>query len=137
MALTDRLGEVSRSEGVSRFTLLLAAFATLLSRYSDREDVVFGVPVTNRDRPELETLIGPLIDTVVLRLDLSGTPSFCELLRRAGGALTEAYAHRALPFERLVDALRPDRALDHTPVFQVMLGWVEPASQMPTCGFPG
>jgi aspartate racemase len=137
VTLTRRLDEASRSEGVSRFTLLLAAFATLLSRYSDREDLVLGVPVTNRDRPEFETLMGPLIDTLALRMDLSGTPPFRELLQRARHALAEAYAHRTLPFERLVDALPPDHALDHTPVFQVMLGWRDPASLMQHLQLPG
>ncbi|MGH7267127.1 MAG: non-ribosomal peptide synthetase, partial [Candidatus Rokuibacteriota bacterium] len=128
--LSVRLREQSRSEGVSLFVLLLAAFVTLLARYSGREDIVLGIPITSRDRLELEPLIGPLIDTAVLRIDLAGLRSFRDVLRRARSVLAGAYAHRTLSFERLVDLLHAERALDHTPVFQVMLGWLEPESQI-------
>ena len=136
-SVSERLQQMSRAEGVTLFTVLLAAFATLLSRYTGREDIVLGVPITSRDRPELEPLIGPLVGSLPLRLDLSRAPSFRDLLGRVRVVVADAHAHRGMPFERLVDLLQPKRALGHTPGFQVMLAWREPADLMAALRLPG
>ncbi len=102
------------------FMTLLAAFATLLSRYSGQDDVVVGAPVANRDRAELEGLIGFFVNTLVLRADLAGDPASPSLARQVRETALGAYAHQDLPFEKLVDELRPERDLSRTPVFQVM-----------------
>ena len=100
------------------FMVPLAAFTVLLHRYSGEDDVVVGVPVANRDRPEIERLIGFFVNTLALRTDLAGNPSFRELLGRVRPCLG-GYAHQQLPFERLVEALHPARDLSRSPVFQV------------------
>ena len=99
---------------------LLAAFGALLSRYSGQSDLVIGTPIANRTRSELEGLIGFFVNTLALRLDLSGDPSFTTLLERVRVVATGAYAHQDLPFEMLVAKLAPERHLSHTPLFQVM-----------------
>jgi non-ribosomal peptide synthetase component F len=99
---------------------LLAAFKALLFRYTGQEDIVVGTPIANRNRVELEELIGFFISTLALRTDLSGKPSFRELLRRVREVTLGAYAHQALPFEKLVEELQPERNLSHNPLFQVM-----------------
>ena len=134
---SHRLREMSRAEGVTLFSVLLAAFATLLSRYTGRDDIVLGIPITSRDRPELEPLIGPLVSTLPLRLDLSQAASFRDLLGYVRTAVAAAHAHRAVPFERLVERLQPSRALGHTPVFQVMLMWREAADLVGALRLPG
>ncbi|MFE2175305.1 amino acid adenylation domain-containing protein [Kitasatospora sp. NPDC059462] len=115
----DRVREFSRAEGVTPFMTLLAAFQVLLHRYTREEDVVVGVPVANRGRPEVERLIGYFANMLALRTDLSGAPSFRELLARVRPACLGAFAHQELPFERLVEELHPQRDLSRTPVFQV------------------
>src|SRR5262249_1844239 len=98
----------------------LAAFQALLSRYSGQEDIVVGSPIAGRARVEVEGLIGFFVNTLALRGDLSGNPSFRELLRRVRKGTLEAHAHQDLPFEPLVEELGPERNLGHSPVFQVM-----------------
>ncbi|MFF1902981.1 amino acid adenylation domain-containing protein [Kitasatospora sp. NPDC058218] len=115
----DRVRSFSRSEGVTPFMTLLAAFQVLLHRYTREEDVVVGVPVANRGRPEVERLIGYFANTLALRTDLSGAPSFRDLLRRVRPVCLGAFAHQELPFERLVEELHPRRDLSRSPVFQV------------------
>ena len=115
----DRLRAVGRSEGTTLHTVLLAAWKLLLSRYAGEEDVSVGTPVAGRTRRETEGVIGFFVNTLVLRTDLGGNPSFRELLRRVRETALGAYAHQELPFERLVSALRPERSLAHTPLFQV------------------
>ena len=118
--LTADLRALSRRSGTTLFMTLLAAFYTLLHRYSGSEDVLVGVPVAGRNRPELEPLIGFFVNTLVVRLDLGGQPGFAALLERVRAATLEAYAHQDLPFERLVAELNPDRRLAGSPLFQVM-----------------
>jgi amino acid adenylation domain-containing protein len=120
--LEERLGAVTRQLGVTPFMALLAGFATLLYRYGGPPDVVVGSPVANRGRAELEDLIGFFANTLALRVDLSGDPGFDALACRAREMALGAYAHQDIPFERLVNELRPERSLSHSPVFQVMLG---------------
>ncbi|TBR56738.1 non-ribosomal peptide synthetase [Westiellopsis prolifica IICB1] len=118
--LTEALKTLSNREGVTLFMTLLAAFKTLLYRYSGQNDVVVGSPIANRDRTELEGLIGFFVNTLVLRTDLSGNPTFRELLHRVRKVTLDGYAHQDLPFEYLVEKLQPERNLSHNPIFQIM-----------------
>jgi amino acid adenylation domain-containing protein len=116
----EDLKVLSHQEGATLFMTLLAAFKVLLYRYTGQEDLIIGSPVANRRRQEFEPLIGFLVNTLVLRTNLSGQPSFRELLKRVRQVALEAYAHQDLPFERLVAELRPERDLSRSPLFQVM-----------------
>ena len=98
---------------------LLAGFKTLLYRYSEQEDILVGTPIDNRNHSDIEGLIGFFVNTLVLRTDLSGNPSFKELLGRVRSTAMDAYAHQDLPFEQLIDTLNLERSLSHTPLFQV------------------
>jgi amino acid adenylation domain-containing protein len=118
--LLERLQALGRGEGTSLYTVVLSAFQVLLSRYSGSEDVVVGTPMAGRIRKEVEGLIGFFVDTLVLRTDLSGDPSFRETLRRVREATLGAYEHQEVPFEKLVAELQPERSLSHSPLFQVM-----------------
>lgn len=118
--LTDRLHALSRRQGVTLFMTLTASFQVLLMRYSGLEDFCLGTPVANRPKQETESLIGFFANTLVLRADLSGNPTFTGLLARVQETVLGAHAHQDLPFEQLVDALQPVRSLSHTPLFQVM-----------------
>ncbi|HEY0602253.1 MAG TPA: amino acid adenylation domain-containing protein, partial [Herpetosiphonaceae bacterium] len=119
-ALTDEVVALSQREQVTPFMTLLAAFQVLLFRYSGQDDIAVGTPIANRNRREIEPLIGCFINTLVIRTDLSGVPSFHELLGRVRQSTLGAYDHQDLPFEVLVDALHPTRRLSHNPLFQVM-----------------
>ncbi len=118
--LTAALGELSQREGATLFMTLLAAFEILLHRYTGQADIVVGSPIANRTRTELEGLVGFFVNMLVLRTDLDGNPTIREVIRRVRDTATAAYAHQDLPFEMLVETLRPDRALDRTLLFQVM-----------------
>ncbi|MHC4593584.1 MAG: non-ribosomal peptide synthetase [Planctomycetota bacterium] len=118
--LTGELNALSKREGATLFMTLLAAFQTLLYRYTGQDDIVVGSPIANRNRTEIEGLIGFFVNSLAIRGDLSGNPSFRELLERVRGVALGAYAHQDLPFEKLVEVLRPERDMSHTPLFQVM-----------------
>jgi len=118
--LTRALHELSRREGATLFMTLLAAFQILLARYTGQDDIVVGSPTANRTRVETEELIGFFVNMLVLRTNLSGDPTFRELLQRVREVALGAYARQELPFEKLVEELRPERTLNHSPLFQVV-----------------
>ena len=118
--LTEALIDLSRRQKVTLFMTLLTAFQTLLYRYTGQDDIVVGSPIANRDRPEFKDLIGYFVNTLVLRTCLAGNPSFEDLLSKVRKVTLGAYAHRELPFEKLVEILQPERSLSYTPLFQVM-----------------
>ncbi|MEH1843055.1 MAG: amino acid adenylation domain-containing protein [Nostoc sp.] len=117
--LSASLIELSRQEGVTLFMTLLAAFGTILHRYSGQEDILIGSPIAGRNRSEIEGLIGFFINTVVLRIDFSGNPSFRSVLNRVRQMALGAYAHQDMPFEKLVEELQPERDTSRNPLFQV------------------
>ncbi|MDJ0837343.1 MAG: amino acid adenylation domain-containing protein [Acidobacteriota bacterium] len=114
------------------FMSFLATFAVLLSRYSASRDIAIGVPVTNRNRPELKNLMGTLANTVVMRMDLSDNPTFSQLLARTRSTALEAYALAEAPYENLIDVLKPDRTPGHNPLFQVMLVYRDSTGKAPS-----
>ena len=118
--LTDELKRLSRQEGVTLFMTLLAAFQILLHRYTDQDDIIVGCPIANRNRLEIEGLIGFFVNTLVLHTDIAGNPSFKEILKQVREETQGAYDHQDLPFEKLVEELRPERDLSRNPLFQVM-----------------
>jgi hypothetical protein len=118
-ALTARLREVSRRSGSTLFMTLLAGLSSFLNRYTRQEDVLVGAPIANRNRVEIEPLIGFFVNTLVMRADFSGEPSFSVLLGRVRATAMEVYDHQDLPFEKVVEAVRPDRDLTRSPLFQV------------------
>jgi amino acid adenylation domain-containing protein len=118
--LTEKIKQLNQGEDATLFMTLLAAFQTLLYRYTGQEDIIIGSPIANRNRAEIEQLIGCFVNTLVLRTNLAGNLSFKELLTRVRKTAIEAYNHQDLPFEKLVEALQPNRDLSYNPLFQVM-----------------
>ena len=118
--LAEGLRALGREGGATLYMVLLAAFDVLLYRYTGQTDIVVGTPVAGRTRAEVEGLIGFFVNTLALRVRVSGRESFRELLRRVRGITVGAFAHQELPFERVVEELRPERSTSHAPLFQVM-----------------
>ncbi|MCW5314092.1 amino acid adenylation domain-containing protein [Nostoc sp. KVJ3] len=120
--LTQKLKRLSQESGTTLFMTLLTAFALLLSRYSGQDDIVVGSAIANRNRRETEPLIGFFVNTLALRINLEGNPTFLELLERVKQVTLDAYDHQDLPFEKLVDELGLERSLSYHPLFQVTFG---------------
>ncbi|MEG4987496.1 amino acid adenylation domain-containing protein [Microcoleus sp. BR0-C5] len=121
--LTEAIRQLSCDEKTTVFMTLLAAFNTLLYRYTGQEDILVGSPIASRNSSKTESLIGFFVNTLVLRSDLTGNPTFRELLARIREVTLGAYAHQELPFEKLVEELQPNRDLSHSPLFQVMFAF--------------
>jgi amino acid adenylation domain-containing protein len=118
--LTQQLKQLSQQSGATLFMTLIAAFATLLSRYSGQDDVVIGSPIANRNRSEVESIIGCFINTLALRTKFNDEPTFLELLARVRETTLGAYDRQDFPLEKLVEELQPERSMSHAPLFQVM-----------------
>ena len=129
--LGARLDGFAREHGATRFMVLLAVVQIVLARWTGQEDVAVGTPVAGRGRVELERVIGFFVNTVVLRTDLSGGPGFTELLDRVRATVLSAFDHQEVPFERVVERLRPERDLSRNPLFQVMVDVQENATGGP------
>jgi non-ribosomal peptide synthetase component F len=121
--LTEQLKAISRKEGVTLFMMLLAAFKALLYQYTGQGDLVIGTPIAGRNRPEIDGLIGFFVNTLVLRSNLSGNPSFRELLRRVREVCLGAYAHQELPYQKLVESLHPKRGRSRGSLAQVFFAF--------------
>jgi aspartate racemase len=122
-SLTQGLQALSRQSKVTPATTLLAAFQALLGRYTGQTDIAVGTPIANRTRPELENLVGFFVNSLVMRTDLSGDPTFRDLLDRVHSVALEAYEHQDLPFEQLVAELQPERDFSRNPLFQVVFAF--------------
>ncbi|MEH1946784.1 MAG: condensation domain-containing protein [Nostoc sp.] len=133
--LSETLKALNQRQGITLFMILLAAFQTLLHCYTNEEDIVVGTDIANRNQAETKELIGFFVNQLVLRTDLSGNPTFLELLERVREMTLEAYAHQDLPFDKLVDILNPKRELNRTPLFQVKI--VLENTQTPSLQLPG
>jgi len=119
-SLSKSLKDLSKQQGVTLFMTLLAAFATLLYRYTGEEDIILGCPIAGRSRLEIEKLIGVFINTLVLRIQLNSNLTFKQLLTQVSQVAKEAYENQDIPFEKLVEELNPERSLSHNPIFQVL-----------------
>ncbi len=133
--LTKRLKELSRRQGTTLFMTLLAAFMTLLHRYSQQAEIVVGCPVANRYLPEIEKLIGSFVNTLALNTTIAANSSFTELLSGVRSLCLAAFAHQEFPFERLVEELQPERNLNRNPLFQTFFAFQHTAS--PDLSLPG
>jgi amino acid adenylation domain-containing protein len=133
--LTAALKALSRRYGLTLFMTLLSGWALVLSRLSGQRDVVVGAPIANRTRPEVEGLIGFFVNTLALRVELSGAPTVEALLARVKAAALGAQDHQDLPFEQVVELIQPPRSLAHSPLFQVMFAWQNNAVE--TLELPG
>lgn len=118
--LSEQLRQFSKARGVTLFMTLIAAFQVLLHRYTNQDDIVVGYPIAGRTRPEVEGLVGFFVNTLLLRLNLAGDPTFEEVLIKAREMALGAYAHQDIPFERIVEEINPARSVAATPLFQVM-----------------
>jgi amino acid adenylation domain-containing protein len=122
-ATTQALKRLSAEHGTTLFMTVLAAWSAVLSRLSGQHDVVIGTPSANRNHPQIEPLIGFFVNTLALRVDLSGEPDIAQLLARVRRTTLDAQGHQDLPFEQVVEIVQPPRRMNHTPLFQVMLAW--------------
>ena len=120
-ALSKRIHKLAQNHQVTLFMVLLAAFQLLLHRYSGQDDIVVGSPIANRQRAELEPLLGFFINTLALRTPINNSDTVRDLLRQVRRTTLDAYAYQDVPFEQIVEALQPKRTLAHTPIFQVLL----------------
>ena len=135
-ALTAGLKALGQKHGTTLFMTMLAGWAALMARMSGQDDVVVGTPVANRQRPEVEGLIGFFVNTLALRVKLEGDPSVAELLARVKAHTLGAYEHQDLPFEQVVEAVQPARSMSHSPLFQVALN-LDSDSQDSALQLPG
>jgi amino acid adenylation domain-containing protein len=129
--LAARLAAFGQSRSATMFMVLLSAFQGLMAQWSGQSDIAVGVPVSTRDRDELQDIIGCFVNTLVLRGDLSGAPSFTDLVDRTRTRFLEVFEHRHMPFEQLVEALSPERDLSRHPLFQVLFDYQEAADPAP------
>ncbi|MFP2931151.1 condensation domain-containing protein [Pyxidicoccus sp. 3LG] len=130
--LVHALEKVGRDQGATLFMVLLAAYETLLARYSGQEDFAIGSPIAHRTRAELEPLIGFFVNTLVLRTRLEGDPTFAELVDRVRESALAAYVHQDVPFDRLVEALGGERSEGRAPLFNVMFALQNAPMQPPS-----
>src|SRR5207244_4033411 len=121
--LTAGLRELSRKHGTTLYMTLLAAWAMLLVRLSGQRDIMVGTPAANRQRAEIEELIGFFVNTLTLRVHVASSTTVSELLERVKTQALEAQQHQDIPFEQVVEIARPLRSLAHSPLFQVMFAW--------------
>jgi amino acid adenylation domain-containing protein len=135
--LTEALRGLSRQEKTSLFTIFAATLNTLLYRYTGKEDILLGIPFADRDQPELQSMIGFLLHTHVLRTNLSRGMTFRELLGHVQKGTLDLYAHRSVPFDMIVRKLHPERNLSYSPLFQVMLNWRDRDQLLPFIGLDG
>ena len=136
--LVRELRVIGQRQRATLFMTLMAAFHVLLARHTGQDDIVVGFPIANRQEPEVEGLIGFLVNTLPLRVDLSGDPPFDEVLRRVRQRAIEAYTHQDVPFEQLVEDVVPERDLARTPIFQAMLALLDdPIGQVDLPGLYG
>src|SRR5512146_2036806 len=119
----------SQNQGVTLFMSLLAGFQLLLARYTGSRDIAVGSPIANRRQQEVEALIGFFVNTLVLRTDLSGHPSFAQVVERVREVTLRAYEHQDVPFEQVVEAVQPQRDLSYSPLFQVLFVLQTPTSE--------
>ncbi|HKP10768.1 MAG TPA: amino acid adenylation domain-containing protein, partial [Blastocatellia bacterium] len=133
--VTEQLKELSRRHGATLYIILLAAFKTVLLRYTGQKDILVGSPIANRTRAEVENLIGFFVNALVLRTDLSGDPSFERLVARVREVALEAYANQEVPFEKLVEELHIERDLSRHPLYQIGLALQN--APMPHLEVPG
>ena len=136
IALVQGLNMLAQAHGATPYMAVLSAFTLLLARYSRQQDLVIGTPIANRTHPAVEGLIGFFVNTLALRIDLAGQPTFVELLGRVRQQTLGAYAHQDAPFEQVIEALQPARNLSHTPLFQVLLAWQSATNTVETINPP-
>ena len=133
--LNSKIRNLAIQHNVTPFMLMNAALNVLLYRYSGQEDILVGVPIANRSAADIEKLIGFFVNTLVLRTNLSGSPTFLEVLKQVKRVALEAFQHQDLPFEKLVEALNPTRTRSHSPIFQVSLAYLTvPAKRLEMTG---
>jgi amino acid adenylation domain-containing protein len=135
--LVQSLRDCSRREKISLFTFFTAALDALLYRYTGSEDILIGIPLADRDRPEVESMIGFLLHTHVLRTRVTGEMNFRELLARVQKTVLDLYSHRSPPFDQVVTKVRPERNLSYSPLFQVMINWRDRDQQLSFIGMDG
>ncbi|NEP51638.1 MAG: AMP-binding protein, partial [Moorea sp. SIO3C2] len=135
-ALTSKVKQLTQEQETTLFMTLLAVFKVLLSRYSGQQSIAVGTPIANRNRSEIEGLIGLFVNSLVMYTDLEGDPSFQEVLNRVKQTALEAYSHQDIPFEKLVEELQPERSLSQNPLFQVMFAIQQSEQMKPSFSLP-